>query len=83
MSDELEARLKTVQKDLAQVQREVNELKEQVGAPDPVVAKLAEKVAEQLHELSERKDAFAELEGELIKLRLEAAQVQGAVDEPA
>ena len=82
MSDELEARLAAVQKELASVQREVNELKEQVETPDPVVERLAAKVADQLAGLNEKKEAFAEFEAEMNKLREEAVQVEGAAENP-
>lgn len=78
MSDELEARLEAVQKELASVQREVADLKEQVETPDPLVERLTTKVAAQLAGLNEKKEAFAELEAEMNKLREEAAQVEGA-----
>ncbi|MDP2272575.1 MAG: hypothetical protein Q8K32_17710 [Archangium sp.] len=80
MSDELEARLAAVQKELAQVQRAVADLKEQVEAPDPLVERLTVKVAAQLEGLNEKKEAFAELEAEMNKLREEAAQVEGAAE---
>lgn len=80
MTDELEARLQTVQKELASVQREVKDLKEQVGAPDAVVERLAAKVAAQLEALTREQETFAELETELRKLREEAAQVEGAAE---
>ena len=82
MSDELEARLAAVQKELASVQREVADLKEQVETPDPFVERLAAKVATQLAGLNERKELFGELEAELSKLREEAAQVEGAAENP-
>lgn len=80
MTGELEARLQTVQKELASVQREVKDLKEQVGAPDAVVERLAAKVAAQLEALTREQETFAELETELRKLREEAAQVEGAAE---
>ncbi len=80
MSDELEARLAAVQKELAQVQRAVKELKEQVETPDPLVERLTAKVAAQLAGLNDKKEAFAELEAEMNKLREEAAQVEGAAE---
>ena len=82
MSDELEARLAAVQKELAEVQRAVDELKEQVETPDPLVERLTAKVADQLAGLNEKKEAFAELEAEMNKLREEAAQVEGAALNP-
>ena len=64
------------------MQREVADLKEQVETPDPLVARLTAKVAAQLAGLNEKKEAFAELEAEMSKLREEAAQVDGAVQNP-
>ena len=82
MSDELEARLKSVQTDLADVQEQVRELKEQLDEKDASVEEVAAKVAVQLTELNSKKDALAELAREVETLRLEAAQVRGALDDP-
>ena len=82
MSDDLEARLKSVQKDLAGVEDQVRALQEELGGEDASLEKVAAKVAAQLAELNERKNAVDELDRQVEALRQEAAQVRDAVDDP-